>query len=278
MRLLVVLLATHFLLNVANVSGAQSTKPIPALIERCKPAVVAVGVYTTSKLPEEAQLPVVGEGKFSTGETVYLYVSGTGFIASSDGYVVTALHVIAKIPEPIPIIMPSGQILSAKVVSTSTEHDFAILKLDLKDAPFLRFGDFSKIAEGDDVLYIGHPFGVPQEISSKGMISWAGKSERGYAFQLNAIVNAGNSGGPLIDTTSERVVGIVSAKYGELSPYLKEIKNGTVVMNINIAGGGFDLQHFVKDVTNMMDLHIQMGIGYAVSSEYAEAEITKARK
>jgi S1-C subfamily serine protease len=141
----------------------------------------------------------------------------------------------------------------------------------------LQFGTFSDVAEGDDVIYVGHPFGVIQEVTSKGMVSWMGKSEFGNAFQLNAIVNSGNSGGPLIDIKSGHVVGIVKAKYGELSPYLKGLKNGTVEMGMQFTGGGFDLQRFVKDVTNMMDLHIQMGIGYAVSTEYVEAELNKVR-
>jgi len=249
------------------------------LIARCKPAVVAIAVGTTTKLPDEAQLPVVGETKTPKGETIaYLYVNGTGFIVSPDGYVVTAKHVIDNLPEPIQVIMPTGTILPARVVSTSAEHDFAILKLDLKNASFLEFGAFGDVTEGDDVIYVGHPFGVIQEVTSKGMVSWMGQSTFGNAFQLNAIVNSGNSGGPLIDIKSGHVVGLVKAKYGELSPYLKGIENGTVAMTMNFQGGGFNLQHFVKDVTNMMDLHIQMGIGYAISTEYVDTELNKAKQ
>jgi S1-C subfamily serine protease len=81
---------------------------VPALITRCKPAVVAIVFCTTAKLPQEAQLPVVGEAKTPAGGPDYLYVGGTGFIASADGYVVTAQHVIQGLPEPIQVMMPAG--------------------------------------------------------------------------------------------------------------------------------------------------------------------------
>lgn len=272
------LIKLHLLFTLTVVAYAQDANPVPALITRCKPAVVAIVFGTTTKLPEEAQLPVVGEANTPVDGIAYLYIAGSGFIVSADGYVVTAQHVIKELPEPIQVAVPAGTVLPARVVSTSADHDYAILKLDLKNAPFLEFGSFSDVTEGDDVIYIGHPFGVSQEVTSKGMVSWMGKSEFGNAFQLNAIVNAGNSSGPLIDIKSGHVVGLVKAKYGELSPYLKGIKNGTVGMNVNLGGGGFDLQHFVRDVTNMMDLHIQMGIGYAISTEYVDADLNKAKQ
>jgi S1-C subfamily serine protease len=148
----------------------------------------------------------------------------------------------------------------------------------VQNSPYLSFGRFDALTEGDDVIYIGHPFGESEEFTSKGMISWIGKSEVGNAFALNAIVNSGNSGGPLIDIKTGRVVGIVRAKYGTLTPYLKMISEGKLIMGAALGGGNFNLEHFVTDVAKTMDLHIQMGIGYAVSTEYAEAELQDAKK
>jgi len=264
------------LLFVSIFAQCAPAQDIPALIRTTKPKVIAVLFISSQKLPDEAQLPVIGTHSKPSGEVDgYVYISGTGFFVSSDGYILTAQHVIADIPTPIKILLADGKILDAQVVasSSSSEHDFALLKANVSNIPFLTFEPFGSLSEGDDVIYMGHPFGLQPVITNKAMISWAGPSEAGDAFQLNGIVNSGESGGPLIDPKSGNAVGIVKAKYGALTPYLKMISDGKLQMGVNIGGGNFDLQHFVKDVASMMELHIQMGIGYAISTEYAETQL-----
>lgn len=254
-------------------STRAKTQSVSDVVASCKPAVVAIGVVTTDKLPEEEDVPVAAEMTTRDGKKVYLYVSGTGFVASKDGYVITAQHVVDKIPPPIPIVMADNKVKLAALVTSSQEYDFAILKLEEKDLPFLKFGGLDEIREGDDVIFIGHAFARPYASTTKGIASWIGKADFGNAVQLNAVVNSGNSGGPLINPTTGHVIGIIKAKHGKLTPYLQQIKDGQIVLRAEIGGGGFTLSHFVKDVSDVLDRHLQLGIGYAVSGEYAEKEL-----
>jgi S1-C subfamily serine protease len=239
---------------------------------------VAIGVVTTDKIPEEEDIPVAAEVTTPDGKKVYLYVSGTGFIASEDGYVITAQHVVDNFPAYIPIVMPDGKVKRGELVTSSKEHDFAILKIDEKNLSFLKFGKFDEIREGDDLIFIGHAFARPYASTTKGIASWMGQADFGNAVQLNAVVNSGNSGGPLINPTTGHVIGIIKAKHGKLTPYLQQIRDGQIVMRGEIGGGGFTLSHFVKDVSDVLDRHLQLGIGYAVSSEYVEKELESVEK
>jgi len=254
---------------------------VPELIAQCKPAVVALGVVTTSRIADEVATPVA-EIALPNGQKNYLYVNGSGFFVSADGLIVTAEHVVSNLPEPLPVILPDGKVMAARVVARSKERDFAVLKVDGAGLPFLQFGSFSDLKEGEELIFIGYPFMELREITHKGMVSWKGKlvwkGEEGDLpganfLQLNAIINNGNSGGPLIDIKTGRVVGIIKAKYGRLSPYLKDIKDGKVSSRVNLVGGGFDLLRFVKDAVEVVDRDIQMGVGFAVSGQYAEEQV-----
>jgi S1-C subfamily serine protease len=271
-------------LVTTQVQAKPPVKPesIADVVARCKPAVVAIGAVTTEKQPDEADLPILAQQSTPDGKTLYLYVSGTGFIVSADGYLITAQHVVGDLPEPIPIVMPDGKVKKAKVIMRSKERDFAILKMDAGNFPFLNFGKLDEIKEGDDLIFIGHAFGQAQASTTKGIASWIGQTdfggERLNAVQLNAVVNSGNSGGPLINPKTGHVVGIIKAKHGKLTPYLQQLKDGQIVMRGDVGGGGFTLSQFVKDVSALLDSHLQLGIGYAVSSEYAEKEFESAEK
>lgn len=268
------------LLGTSALCANAFPQDVPSLIRTYKPAVVAILAFSPQKLPDEAQLPTIGTHKTPEGVVdAYIYVAGTGFFVSKDGYVVTAQHIVGNLPQQITILLSDEKtFLTGKVVTSSVEHDFAILKFETTNSPFLTFEPFRSLAEGDDVIYMGHPFGITPVVTNKAMISWMGTSDGIDAFQLNGIVNSGNSGGPLIDIKSGHVIGIVKAKYGILTPYLRMIADGKLVMGVNLGGGNFDLKHFVTDVASMMENHIQMGIGYAVSTEYAETQLNTLKQ
>jgi serine protease Do len=139
---------------------------------------------------------------------------GSGFIISSDGYIVTNYHVIQKADQIKIILQDGGDSYPAEVVGSDPATDLALLKIDAdKELPTLEFGDSDKLNKGDWVLAIGNPFGLDHTvtagiISAKGRVIGAGPYDN--FLQTDASINPGNSGGPLLNLKGE-VIGINSA-------------------------------------------------------------------
>jgi serine protease Do len=137
---------------------------------------------------------------------------GSGFIISSDGFVVTNNHVIENADE-IEIEMIDGTLIQAEVFGRDEKTDIALLKVSSdKDLPFVEFGDAAKARAGDWVLAIGNPLGQGFSVSA-GIISARGRSLNGSYddfIQTDAAINRGNSGGPLFDMDG-KVIGVNTA-------------------------------------------------------------------
>lgn len=139
---------------------------------------------------------------------------GTGFIISSDGYVVTNDHVIDGADE-IVVKTDKGKEYKAKVIGADKKLDVALLKVNAKGLRTVHLGDSDKLRVGDWVVAIGNPFGLEQTVtagivSAKGRVIGAGPYD--HFIQTDAAINPGNSGGPLFDTEGN-VVGINTAIY-----------------------------------------------------------------
>ncbi len=140
---------------------------------------------------------------------------GSGVIVSSDGYVLTANHVVDGADKVKISLAGADQEYDAKVVGTDPPTDVAVLKLEMdKTLPALTLGDSDKLEVGDTVLALGNPFGVGQTVTM-GIISAIGRGGFGISgyenfIQTDAAINPGNSGGALIDA-SGRLVGINTA-------------------------------------------------------------------
>lgn len=138
---------------------------------------------------------------------------GSGFIISSDGYIVTNHHVIADATE-IRVRTIENQIYPADVVGTDEQSDIALLKVDASGLPAAEFGDSDALNVGEWVLAIGAPFGMDYSVTA-GIVSAKGRSlgERYVPFiQSDVAINPGNSGGPLFNSDGE-VVGVNSQIY-----------------------------------------------------------------
>ena len=137
---------------------------------------------------------------------------GSGFIISSDGFVVTNNHVIENADE-IEIEMLDGTTLQAEVYGRDARTDIALLKVKTKkDLPFVQFGDSNTSRVGDWVLAIGNPLGQGFSVSA-GIISARGRALSGSYddfIQTDAAINRGNSGGPLFNMNGE-VIGVNTA-------------------------------------------------------------------
>jgi S1-C subfamily serine protease len=145
--------------------------------------------------------------------------SGSGFIVSSDGLIVTNKHVVSDMQAEYTVITNDGQEHQATVLARDPNNDIAIIKIEGKDFPALPLGDSDVIKVGQSVLAIGNPLGEFANSVSRGIISGlkrsvsAGSGLRGDTekltgiIQIDAAINPGNSGGPLLNLQGE-VIGI----------------------------------------------------------------------
>jgi serine protease Do len=147
---------------------------------------------------------------------------GSGFIISSDGYILTNDHVAGNATE-VTITMTNGNHYAAQIVGTDPVSDICLLKIDAKDLPFIRLGNSDDVMIGEWVIAMGNPFGL-FELNNKptvtvGVISSTGMNlepinNRYYLnmLQTDAAINGGNSGGPLINSLGE-VIGMNTLIY-----------------------------------------------------------------
>jgi putative serine protease PepD len=145
--------------------------------------------------------------------------SGSGFVISDEGYVVTNNHVITGADDAdIEVGFFDGDTVRAEVVGRSPSYDLAVLKVERDDLVPARLGDSSGVVVGDPVIAIGSPLGLESTVTS-GIVSAldrpvtaGGQGETSFinAMQTDAAINPGNSGGPLVDAAG-RVIGVNSA-------------------------------------------------------------------
>lgn len=140
---------------------------------------------------------------------------GSGFIVDADGTIVTNNHVIDGATS-IKVTLDDGTELPAKLVGHDAKNDLAVLKIKAdKPLPTVKWGDSDKLMPGDQVLAIGNPFGIGTTVTA-GIVSARGRDLNSGPFddfiQIDAPINHGNSGGPLVDVAGN-VVGINTAIY-----------------------------------------------------------------
>ncbi len=136
---------------------------------------------------------------------------GSGFIISSDGYIITNNHVIDK-AKKIVITLKDGRKFDAKVIGTDPEIDIALLKIDAKNLKYVPLGNSDKVKVGEWVVAIGNPLMYDHTVTA-GIISAKGRklgSGLESFLQTDAAINFGNSGGPLVNMKGE-VIGVNTA-------------------------------------------------------------------
>ena len=181
-------------------------------------------------------------------------VSGSGFIVTSDGYIVTNYHVIADAYTggyKVSVMLYNGDKYNAKIVGVEEASDIAVLKIDVKGLSAATLGNSDDLQVGETVYAIGNPLGELSFSMTSGMVSAldrdittqdsnTGETVTNNMFQIDAAVNEGNSGGPVYNDKGE-VVGIVTAKYSDTG----------------VEGLGFAIP--IKDVTDTVDQLIKNG-------------------
>jgi len=187
------------------------------------------------KIPPNVQLPEFPEGspfndffeKFldeqGPGHEDYYNSKslGSGFIISSDGYIVTNHHVVKEADEII-VKMSDRREYIAELIGSDSRSDIALLKIEADNLPTVKFGSANELQVGQWVLAIGSPFGFDHSVTS-GIVSAKGRSlpNENYVpfIQTDVAINPGNSGGPLFNMNGE-VVGINSQIYSRTGGFM----------------------------------------------------------
>ncbi len=162
----------------------------------------------------ETLIPSVVSITCSTG-------SGTGVVMSADGYIITNAHVIAD-AQQIRVLLSDDREFAAQCVGYDTVSDLAVLRVQAADLIPAAFGDSGSLRVGDEVMAIGDPLGIElRGTMTDGIISAINRDVKTGGktmtlIQTTAALNAGNSGGPLVNCYGQ-VVGINTMKIGDLA-------------------------------------------------------------
>lgn len=225
------------LLNAANVhlstqqqTAGETESRIVETVKKARPAVVAITVsknVPVYELYEGRPSPFedfFGEFFFrmpqlrQNGTELQEIGGGSGFLVSSDGYIVTNRHVVSDEEAQYTVLTNNGSSYPAQVIARDAILDIAILKIDGTGFDHLSFGDSEALEVGQTVIAIGNALGEFRNTVSVGVVSGLSRSivasdRRGgtealdQLIQTDAAINSGNSGGPLLNLQGE-VIGV----------------------------------------------------------------------
>lgn len=194
---------TPTVVNVSNVTGKDLLTA---------PEIYATYVGSTVGITTEITTTNVW------GQPVSQAAAGSGFVITSDGYILTNYHVIED-ADSIQVAFVDGTTYDATLVGGESENDIAVLKIDATGLDAAELGSSDSLYVGDTVYAVGNPLGELSYSMTSGMVSATDRlitTEEGTMtmFQIDAAVNEGNSGGPVYNTSGQ-VVGVVTAKSNE---------------------------------------------------------------
>jgi serine protease Do len=212
----------------------QASNAFVEIADHVTPAVVAISVESRPtansqrQLPNGIQVPPGFEDFFNQQQAPRVETgSGSGFIVSKDGYILTNNHVVTNsdrttVADRVTVQMLDNRTYKARVVGNDPTTDVAVIKIDGNNFPTLPLGNDTQSRVGEWVLAIGNPLGFDFTVTA-GIISAKGRSlpgllsrrgDNNYSIsdliQTDAAINPGNSGGPLVNQRGE-VIGITSA-------------------------------------------------------------------
>ena len=182
------------------------------------------------------------------GQVASASASGSGFILTSDGYVVTNNHVVEGATS-VTVKLYNGDEYDATIVGTDEMNDVALLKIDATSLQAVTIGDSDQIEVGEEVIAIGNPLGELTFTMTAGVVSALDREINTDGKPINMLqtdvaINSGNSGGPLFDMNGN-VIGITSAKYSGSTSSGASIEGISFAIPINDAlRVVYDLQQY----------------------------------
>ena len=245
----VVVLVRPDLANLTRADGTRAadsaqTASYARAVSASSPAVVSVYTehqpYVTRDLVFPDQAPYATRDIIGAPLTRDVIVTprmlGSGVLVRTDGYIVTNWHVVAecveadqqdvcqawRVSDQIQVKLADGRVAKAVLVGDDRDTELALLKIDLPDLPAIALGRSDELAVGDVVLAIGNAHGLSQTVTM-GIVSAVGRRLSQLAsfenfIQTDAAINAGNSGGALVNTRGELVginIAVVSDGAGD---------------------------------------------------------------
>ncbi|HTP64981.1 MAG TPA: trypsin-like peptidase domain-containing protein [Geobacteraceae bacterium] len=218
MRVLKVAALVFSLLFAVGVSSGAHSAPdsLAPLVKKLMPSVVNISTKQVVKARQQSPFSNPQMDQFfyrffgnAPRQDQVRQSLGSGFIISSDGYILTNNHVVDKATD-IKVALTDGRVFDAKLVGKSPDIDIALIKIDAQGLPSAVLGDSEATEVGDMAIAIGNPFGLSHTVTS-GIISAKGRvigiGPYDNLIQTDAAINPGNSGGPLFNSNGE-VVGI----------------------------------------------------------------------
>lgn len=254
--------------------------PIVKIAKKVCPAVITVIVskdlpkveefYSFPYGGKEYIMPMAGKDGQTALEKTQIG-GGSGFIISSDGYVITSNHVVADTSAEYTVIIDPKHKHAAKVLSRNPINDVAILKIEGRHLPWVRLANSDNIQLGEEVVAIGNPLGEFNDTLSAGIVSGLSRYITAFGgmdhqmqnlrglIQTDAAINPGNSGGPLVNMKGD-VIGI----------------NTAMIMGAQNIGFAIPINYAKKDLTQVQKygkiVVPFLGIKYVIlSKEMAQA-------
>ncbi|MCD7862333.1 MAG: trypsin-like peptidase domain-containing protein [Lachnospiraceae bacterium] len=274
-------------LSCALVGGAAGAGATLAVQSSASTSSDTTTIRTSSSTASEVSVELVSSGEEKTAAEVYAEnvnatvgittsittnyfgyestsaASGSGFVISSDGYILTCYHVIED-SDSITVTSYDGSSYDAELIGYDESNDVAVLKIDATDLQTVVLGDSDALNVGDGVVAIGNPLGELTFSLTYGVVSALNRSVTLSTnvtmelIQTDCAINSGNSGGALFNMYGE-VVGIVNAKYSSSSS-----SSSASIDNI-----GFAIP--ISDVINIVTSIIETG---NIESPYIGVSIT----
>ena len=259
--------------TVAKIEETQE-KSISDIIETTNKSVVGI-----SKVKNKGNTIFLKEGTSELG-------LGTGFIVTSEGYIVTNQHVSGDKNSTCYVTLEDGRNYEATVVWADSDIDLSVVKINAKNLEFLKLGDSENIKIAQKVYAIGNPIGFEfQRTVTSGIVSAInrtivlneqdeiGNEKSSYMedlIQTDATINPGNSGGPLINESGE-VIGVNSVKItsAEGIGFAVPINSVKAILKSFISTGGFEEAYlgifaYDKNVIPYLDSNLQLDKGIYV--------------
>lgn len=217
-------------LNLEEGTDKGGEKTIINVVESATPSVVSISIEKDATLNNQIDqffhlwpfLNNLPEEPSENQEPDWQKVGGgTGFIISTDGYILTNKHVVSDTEARYKVTLNNGTEYEAKLIGTDLFNDIGALKIEARDLPILELGDSDELLIGQTVVAIGNALAEFSNTVTTGVVSGIGRSivassgggsseKLEDVIQTDAAINPGNSGGPLLNLSGQ-VVGINTA-------------------------------------------------------------------